>query len=340
VGAREFNLKDITVRVPIGALVCVTGVSGSGKSTLVRETLLNAVRHKLSRAPVRAGRHRRLDGWQALRRATEVDQSPIGMTPRSVPATYVGVFQDIRDLFAQTPEARSRGYGASRFSFNVRGGRCEKCQGQGRLKLEMKLLPDMYVACDACGGRRYTGETLAVHLKGKSIADVLELTVEEAEEFFRDVPHVHHTLALMEEIGLGYLTLGQPSPTLSGGEAQRVKLVKEMAVGGGGATLYVLDEPTTGLHLSDIERLVRVLHRFVEAGNTMVVIEHNLEVIKEADYIIDLGPEGGDAGGEVVAQGHPLELVGDGNGSYTVQFLRKYLHLSGSRKLRPQPARP
>jgi excinuclease ABC subunit A len=325
VGAREFNLKDITVRVPVGALVCVTGVSGSGKSTLVRETLLNAVRHKLSRAPVRAGRHRRLEGWQVLRRATEVDQSPIGMTPRSVPATYVGVFQDIRDLFAQTPEARSRGYGASRFSFNVRGGRCEKCQGQGRLKLEMRLLPDMYVACDACSGRRYTTETIAVRLKGKSIADVLDLTVEEAEEFFRDVPHIHHTLALMEEIGLGYLTLGQPSPTLSGGEAQRVKLVKEMAVGSGGATLYVLDEPTTGLHLSDIEKLLRVLHRFVEAGNTVVVIEHNLEVIKEADYIIDLGPEGGDAGGEVVAQGHPLDLIRNGNRSYTVQFLRKYL---------------
>jgi excinuclease ABC subunit A len=247
------------------------------------------------------------------------------MTPRSVPATYVGVFQDIRDLFAQTPEARSRGYGPSRFSFNVRGGRCEKCRGQGRLKLEMRLLPDISVACDACSGRRYTGETLAVRLKGKSIADVLDMTVEEAEGFFRDVPHIHRTLALMEEIGLGYLALGQPSPTLSGGEAQRVKLVKEMASGGGGATLYVLDEPTTGLHLSDIERLLRVLHRFVDAGNTVVVIEHNMEVIKEADYVIDLGPEGGDAGGEVVAQGHPLELIRNGSRSYTVQFLRKYL---------------
>jgi len=325
VGAREFNLKDITVRIPLGALVCVTGVSGSGKSTLVRDTLLNAVKHRLSRSPVRAGLHRGLLGWEALRRAAEVDQSPIGMTPRSVPATYVGVFTDVRRLFSLTPEARSRGYGPGRFSFNVRGGRCEKCQGQGRLKLEMKLLPDMYVTCDACGGRRYTAETLAVRFKGRSIAEVLEMTVEEAEEFFRDVPHVHRTLALMEEIGLGYLTLGQPSPTLSGGEAQRVKLVKEMAGRGTGATLYVLDEPTTGLHLSDTERLIRVLHRLVEQGNTVVVIEHNLEVIKEADYLIDLGPEGGDAGGRVVAEGHPLDLARKPGRSYTAQFLREYL---------------
>lgn len=352
VGAREFNLKDITVRVPLRALVCVTGVSGSGKSTLVRDTLLNAVRHRLTRAPVRAGRHRELlfrNGTQPapparrgrgrkaeagsrglpLKRATEVDQSPIGMTPRSVPATYVGLFGDIRRLFAETPEARSRGYSASRFSFNVRGGRCEKCQGQGRLKLEMKLLPDIYVTCDACGGTRYTAETLAVRFKGRNIAQVLEMTVAEAAEFFRDVPHIHRTLALMEEIGLGYLTLGQPSPTLSGGEAQRVKLVKEMATRSDGATLYVLDEPTTGLHLSDIEQLIRVLHHFVDRGNTVVVIEHNLEIIKEADYLIDLGPEGGEAGGEVVAEGHPLELLRDPaavSRSYTLQFLRRYLH--------------
>ena len=331
VGAREFNLKDITVRVPLGALVCVTGVSGSGKSTLVRDTLLNAVKHKLSRSPVRAGLHRALRGAELLRRAAEVDQSPIGMTPRSVPATYVGVFGDVRQLFAQTPEARSRGYSPSRFSFNVRGGRCEKCRGQGRLKLEMKLLPDMYVTCDACGGRRYTTETLAVRFKGKNVAEVLAMTVEEAEEFFRDVPHVHRVLALMEEIGLGYLTLGQPSPTLSGGEAQRVKLVREMGhatrMSGRsvGATLYVLDEPTTGLHLCDIDRLIRVLHRFVDRGDTVVVIEHNLEVIKEADYIIDLGPEGGDAGGRVVAQGHPLDLIRKPGRSYTAQFLREYL---------------
>ena len=349
VGAREFNLKDITVRVPLGALVCVTGVSGSGKSTLVRDTLLNAVKHKLTRSPVRAGRHRELrfcdgaepvpaarrrggrgggDGALPLRRATEVDQSPIGMTPRSVPATYVGLFTDVRQLFAQTPEARSRGYFPSRFSFNVRGGRCEKCRGQGRLRLEMKLLPDVYVTCDACGGSRYTAETLAVRFKGRNIAQVLAMTVAEAAECFRDVPHVRRALALMEEIGLGYLTLGQPSPTLSGGEAQRVKLVREMATRSDGDTLYVLDEPTTGLHLSDIEQLIRVLHRFVDRGNTVVVIEHNLEIIKEADYLVDLGPEGGEAGGWVVAEGHPLELIGRPaavDRSYTLQFLRRYL---------------
>jgi excinuclease ABC subunit A len=324
-GAREFNLKRIDCRIPLGTLTCITGVSGSGKSTLLRETIFHGLRRLLHDAKERVGIHDTIMGWESLERVLEVDHSPIGRTPRSTPATYVGLFDEIRRLFALTPEARSRGYDPSRFSFNVKGGRCEECAGQGTIKVEMQFLPDVYVGCEACLGRRYKEETLSVLYKGKTIYQVLEMTFEQGQAFFSAIPNIKRTLEQLVEMGLGYLTFGQPSPTLSGGEAQRVKLIAELSKPSRGRTLYILDEPTTGLHMADIAKLLKVLQKLVDRGNTVAVIEHNLEVIKEADYIIDLGPEGGTGGGYVCAQGNPYDILKQDERSYTARFLKHYL---------------
>jgi excinuclease ABC subunit A len=320
-GARQHNLKSVDVRFPLGVLCCVTGVSGSGKSTLVNEILYRAVANRLHRARLRPGAHDRIEGLDQVDKIISIDQSPIGRTPRSNPATYTGVFDHIRDLFSRTKEARVRGYKPGRFSFNVKGGRCEVCRGDGQIKIEMHFLPDVYVPCEQCHGRRYNRETLEVRFKGKSIADVLEMSVEEAVEFFAHIPKIKRRLQTLHDVGLDYIRLGQAATTLSGGEAQRVKLATELSKVATGKTLYILDEPTTGLHFADVQRLLEVLARLVEAGNTVVVIEHNLDVIKSADRIVDLGPEGGEAGGEVVATGTP-EQVAATSGSYTGQFLR------------------
>jgi excinuclease ABC subunit A len=319
-GAREHNLKGVDVAVPLGVFCCVTGVSGSGKSTLVNETLHHAVANRLHQAKLRPGAHDGIDGLDQIDKIINIDQSPIGRTPRSNPATYTGVFDHIRALFTQTQEARARGYKPGRFSFNVKGGRCEVCRGDGQIKIEMHFLPDVYVPCEQCHGKRYNRETLEVRFKGKSIADVLEMSVEEAVVFFENVPKIARRLRTLHDVGLDYIRLGQPATTLSGGEAQRIKLATELSKVATGDTLYILDEPTTGLHFADVQRLLDVLGRLVDAGNTVVVIEHNLDVIKTADWLIDLGPEGGDAGGEVVATGSP-EQVAAAPGSYTGRFL-------------------
>ncbi len=322
-GAAENNLKNIDVDIPLGVMTAVTGVSGSGKSSLVTEVLYKTLAAELNRARIRAGKHTGVAGLEYLDKVIDIDQSPIGRSPRSNPATYTGVFNDIRTLFAQTPDARARGYGAGRFSFNVRGGRCEACQGDGLIKIEMHFLPDVYVPCEVCKGKRYNRETLEVRYKGKNINEVLEMTVDEAVEFFENVPKIAERLRTLQDVGLGYVKLGQPSTTLSGGEAQRVKLATELSKRSTGATFYVLDEPTTGLHTDDVRKLVDVLSRLVDAGNTVVVIEHNLDVIKVADHIIDLGPEGGDGGGEVVFTGTPEECA-ECEKSYTGQVLKTY----------------
>lgn len=327
-GAAENNLKEIDVRIPLGTLTCVTGVSGSGKSTLVDDILRRALASRLTGASEVPGKHRELRGIEHLSRMVVIDQSPIGRTPRSNPATYTGVFNDIRALFARLPAARIRGYTASRFSFNVRGGRCERCDGEGLLRLEMNFLPPVYVTCEACQGRRYNRETLEITYKGRNIADVLELTVEEAVTFFRAVPAIHDTCLTLAEVGLGYLQLGQPATTLSGGEAQRLKIAAELSKRSPGHTLYLLDEPTTGLHFADVTTLLEVLYRLRAAGNTLVVIEHNLDVIRCADWIIDLGPEGGDAGGRVVVEGPP-EDVARCEASHTGRYLRCVLERKG-----------
>jgi excinuclease ABC subunit A len=322
---REHNLKGMAVKIPLGTFTCVTGVSGSGKSTLVNDILYRALASMLHRAQDRPGAHDRIEGAQRIDKVVDIDQSPIGRTPRSNPATYTGVFTFIRTLFARTPEARMRGYQPGRFSFNVKGGRCEACQGDGLVKIEMHFLPDVYVTCDVCKGRRYNRETLDVHYKGMSIAAVLDMTVREALSFFDAVPVIKSKLATLDDVGLDYIRLGQSATTLSGGEAQRVKLATELSRRATGRTLYILDEPTTGLHFADIQRLLDVLNKLVEQGNTVVIIEHNLDVVKTADWVIDLGPEGGDEGGRVVATGTPEELARRAERSYTGQFLRPLL---------------
>ena len=323
-GASMHNLKDIDVEFPVGKLICVTGVSGSGKSTLVNEIVYKALANRLHRMRVKPGAHDSVDGIECYDKVIDIDQSPIGRTPRSNPATYTDLFTSIRDLYSLTPEAKVRGYKPGRFSFNVRGGRCETCKGDGTIKIEMHFLPDVYVPCETCQGRRYNRETLEVRFKGKSIADVLEMSVEEALRFFAKIPKLRRRLQTLHDVGLDYIKLGQPATTLSGGEAQRVKLAKELSKVATGRTLYMLDEPTTGLHFADVEKLLEVLQKLVDAGNTVLVIEHNLDVIKQADWVVDLGPEGGEAGGEVVAVGTPEE-VAEAEGSYTGRFLREVL---------------
>ncbi len=323
-GAEQHNLKSIDAVIPLGVLCCVTGVSGSGKSTLVNETVYPALANRLHQTKLRPGTHRGLEGVKQIDKIINIDQSPIGRTPRSNPATYTGVFDHIRQLYSQTREARARGYKQGRFSFNVKGGRCEVCRGDGQIKIEMHFLPDVYVPCEQCNGKRYNRETLEVRFKGKSIADVLEMPVSEAVDFFADIPKISRRLRTLHDVGLDYIRLGQPATQLSGGEAQRVKLATELSKVATGDTLYILDEPTTGLHFADVQRLLGVLDRLVDAGNTVVVIEHNLDVIKTADWILDLGPEGGDGGGELVAAGTPEE-VAKVTGSYTGQFLAEIL---------------
>jgi excinuclease ABC subunit A len=321
---RQNNLKDLTVRFPLGLFTCVTGVSGSGKSSLVAQTLHPALAAALHNATQKPGDHDRIEGLEQVDKVISITQSPIGRTPRSNPATYVRVMTRIRELFAKTPEARARGYKKGRFSFNVKGGRCEACKGHGKKKVEMHFLPDVWVTCNVCRGTRFNRETLQIRYKGANIAEVLDMDVDEALQFFENVPKVRRILQTLADVGLGYVKLGQSATTLSGGEAQRVKLAKELARASTGGTVYILDEPTTGLHFADIQKLLDVLHRLTDAGNTVIVIEHNLDVIKTADWIVDLGPEGGDAGGYVIAQGTP-EDVAQMSDSYTGQFLKRVL---------------
>lgn len=324
IGASENNLKNIDVEIPLGTFTCVTGVSGSGKSSLVNEIIYKELAGKLNRAKIRPGNFKEMQGIEHLDKVIDIDQSPIGRTPRSNPATYTGVFTDIRELFASTNDAKIKGYNAGRFSFNVRGGRCEACEGDGILKIEMHFLPDIYVPCEVCKGKRYNRETLDVYYKGKNIYDVLEMTVEEGCEFFKNIPRISRKLETLREVGLGYIKIGQPATTLSGGEAQRVKLATELSKRSTGKTIYILDEPTTGLHTADVHKLIDVLQKLADAGNTLIVIEHNLDVIKTADYIIDLGPEGGNKGGTVIATGTPEEIAQNEN-SYTGQYLKRML---------------
>ena len=324
-GAQGNNLKKINVKFPLGCLICVTGVSGSGKSTLTLDILYKALSQHFYRSTEKPGMFDKIHGIQFLDKVIDIDQSPIGRTPRSNPATYTGVFTLIRELFSQVPEARARGYKPGRFSFNVKGGRCESCQGDGVIKIEMHFLPDVYVTCEVCKGKRFNRETLEILYKGKNIADILNMTAEEAKEFFTNIPAIKNKLQTITDVGLNYIRLGQQANTLSGGEAQRVKLSKELSKRSTGRTLYILDEPTTGLHFADIEHLLKVLQKLVDTGNTVVIIEHNMDVIKTSDYIIDLGPEGGDAGGCVLAEGTP-EKITKSKISYTGKYLKEYLH--------------
>jgi excinuclease ABC subunit A len=328
-GASANNLKNLDVAFPLGTFTCVTGVSGSGKSTLVNEILYKAVAQRLHRRRERAAEHIRVEGLESLDKVIDIDQSPIGRTPRSNPATYTGAFTPIRDLFARLPDSKIRGYGPGRFSFNVKGGRCEACKGEGIIQIEMHFLPDVYVPCELCKGKRYNREALEIKFKGHNISDVLDMTVNEALEIFENIPSIANKLRTLSQVGLGYIRVGQPSTTLSGGEAQRIKLATELSKRATGATLYILDEPTTGLHFADVEKLLLVLNRLVDQGNTVVVIEHNLDVIKIADWIIDLGPEGGDAGGEVIVEGTPEQVAGCVE-SYTGQFLRVLLEVEAT----------
>lgn len=324
IGASEHNLKNIDVEIPLGKLICVTGVSGSGKSSLVNEIIYKHLACKLNRARIKAGSFAEMQGIENLDKVISIDQSPIGRTPRSNPATYTGVFTDIRELFAKTADAKSRGYTSGRFSFNIKGGRCEACEGDGIIKIEMHFLPDIYAPCEVCKGKRYNRETLEVHYKGKSIYDILEMTVDEGVVFFEHLPKIARKLKTLQEVGLGYIKIGQPATTLSGGEAQRVKLSTELSKRATGKTIYILDEPTTGLHTADVHKLIEVLQRLTDNGNTVLVIEHNLNVIKVADHIIDLGPEGGDGGGQIIASGTPEEIVKCSK-SYTGKYLKPYL---------------
>ena len=326
IGAEQNNLKKIDVSIPLGTFTCVTGVSGSGKSSLVNEVIYKELAGKLNRARIRSGKFGEMRGLENLDKVINIDQSPIGRTPRSNPATYTGVFTDIRELFANTNDAKMKGYNAGRFSFNVRGGRCEACEGDGILKIEMHFLPDVYVPCEVCKGRRYNRETLEIKYKGKSIYNVLEMTVEEGVEFFKNIPKIQRKLQTLFDVGLGYVKIGQPATTLSGGEAQRVKLATELSKRSTGKTIYILDEPTTGLHTADVHKLIEVLQKLVDSGNTVLIIEHNLDVIKTADHIIDLGPEGGEGGGMVVACGTP-EQIAENEKSYTGIYLKKCLNL-------------
>ena len=323
-GAQENNLKNIDVSFPLGVMTCVTGVSGSGKSSLVNQILYKRLARDLNRARTIPGKHKGIEGLDQLDKVINIDQSPIGRTPRSNPATYTGVFDLIRDLFAATPDAKARGYKKGRFSFNVRGGRCEACSGDGIIKIEMHFLPDVYVPCEVCKGKRYNRETLEVKYKGKSIYDVLDMTVEEAMHFFENVPSIRRKMETLYDVGLSYIRLGQPSTTLSGGEAQRIKLATELSKRSTGKTIYILDVPTTGLHFADVHKLTEILHRLTADGNTVIVIEHNLDVIKTADYIIDIGPEGGDKGGTVIASGTPEE-VAESPVSYTGKYIKPML---------------
>jgi excinuclease ABC subunit A len=324
VGARENNLKNLTVHIPLNVLTVVSGVSGSGKSTLINAILYPVLADRLNGARIVPGKHTRVDGVQQLRKVIHVDQNPIGRTPRSNPATYTGVWDKIRQLFAKTPEAQVRGYGPGRFSFNVKGGRCEACHGDGTLKIEMNFLPDVYVDCEVCHGKRYNRETLEITYNGKTVADVLDMPIEEAADFFSAYPSIARYLRTLVDVGLGYIRLGQPAPTLSGGESQRVKLATELQKRSDGTTAYILDEPTTGLHFEDVRKLLKVLQGLVDKGNTVIVIEHNLDVIKSADWIIDLGPEGGDKGGTIVAEGTP-EVIAREESSWTGRFLAQTL---------------
>ncbi|MEA4962449.1 MAG: excinuclease ABC subunit UvrA, partial [Lutispora sp.] len=323
-GARENNLKNLNVRIPMGVFTCVTGVSGSGKSTLINEILYKSLAQKIYGSRQKPGEYTEILGFENVDKVIDIDQSPIGRTPRSNPATYTGVFDFIRDVFASTPEAKMRGYKNGRFSFNVKGGRCEACKGDGIIKIEMQFLPDVYVPCEICKGKRYNRETLEVRYKGKTISEILDMTVEEALGFFENIPRIQRKIQTLYDVGLGYIKLGQPSTQLSGGEAQRIKLAYELSKRSTGKTVYILDEPTTGLHTADIHKLLKILHRLVEGGNTVIVIEHNLDVIKRADYIIDLGPDGGDRGGTIVGTGTPEELAKN-PASYTGEYLKKIL---------------